>query len=290
MRIASPDLASAHVLRSDRARRLDRLVADQLREKFQKLAALMDDAETDVLAFMNFPKAHRTQISSTNPLERLNAEIKRRTNVVGIFPNEPAIVRLVGALLLEQNDEWQLQRRYMPLEGSHTLSDNSQVCLPAVAQSASSQPAEDGLLTPRRKTRPTTAGSTLHFEWSFGNIRDEATDWISVTFSIEVIRVGIPIVADHPCFPHNSWFLAPASDSFRIPMICSSVRPPPATDHSRRNSTIYGSRVGSIGLQSRVNKINDLQSSFRSVNRFRVMLSSPRSFLPENSLSKWIVL
>ena len=111
-----------------------RLVADQLREKFPKLAALMDDAETDVLAFMNFPKAHRTQIYSTNPLERLNAEVKRRTRIVGIFPNGPAIVRLVGALLLQQNDEWQIQRRYMPLEGLHALSDNHQACLSAVAQ------------------------------------------------------------------------------------------------------------------------------------------------------------
>ncbi len=69
------------------------------------------------------PKAHRTQIASTNPLERVNAEIKRRTDVVGIFPNEAAIVRLVGALMLEQNDE-QLQRRYMQLEGLKTVSDN----------------------------------------------------------------------------------------------------------------------------------------------------------------------
>jgi len=109
-----------------------RVVADQLRAKFPKLAALMDDAEPDVLAFMTFPKAHRVQIHSTNPLERLNAEIKRRTDVVGIFPNEAAITRLVGALLLEQNDEWQLQRRYLQLEGLQALTDNQPARLSAV--------------------------------------------------------------------------------------------------------------------------------------------------------------
>jgi len=109
-----------------------RAVADQLRAKFPKLATLMDEAESDVLAFMSFPKAHRVQIHSTNPLERLNAEIKRRTDVVGIFPNEAAITRLVGALLLEQNDEWQLQRRYMQLEGLQTLADNQPARLSAV--------------------------------------------------------------------------------------------------------------------------------------------------------------
>jgi putative transposase len=109
-----------------------RTVADQLRAKFPKLAGLMDKSEADVLSFMSFPKAHRTQIHSTNPLERLNAEIKRRTDVVGIFPNEAAITRLVGALLLEQNDEWQLQRRYMQLEGLQTLSDNQTARLSAV--------------------------------------------------------------------------------------------------------------------------------------------------------------
>ena len=109
-----------------------RAVADQLRERFPKLAAMLDEAETDVLAFMGFPKAHRAQIHSTNPLERLNAEIKRRTNVVGIFPNEAAITRLVGALLLEHNDEWQLQRRYMQLEGLQSLVDNQTARLSAV--------------------------------------------------------------------------------------------------------------------------------------------------------------
>jgi putative transposase len=109
-----------------------RSVADQLRAKFPKLAALMDNAEHDVLAFMSFPKAHRTQIHSTNPLERLNAEIKRRTDVVGIFPNDASITRLVGALMLEQNDEWSLQRRYMQLEGLQSLSENQAARLSAV--------------------------------------------------------------------------------------------------------------------------------------------------------------
>jgi putative transposase len=109
-----------------------RVVADQLRGKFPKLATMMDDAEPDVLAFKSFPKAHWAQIASTNPLERLNADIKRRTNVVGIFPNDAAITRLVGALLLEQNDEWQLQRRYLQLEGLQAISENQPVKLSAV--------------------------------------------------------------------------------------------------------------------------------------------------------------
>ena len=108
------------------------IVTEQLRPKFPKLAALMEEGEHDVLAYMDFPKAHRKQIASTNPLERLNAEIKRRTDVVGIFPNDAAIVRLVGALLLEQNDEWQLQRRYMQLEGLSAVSDNQPAKLSAV--------------------------------------------------------------------------------------------------------------------------------------------------------------
>ena len=88
-----------------------RHVADQLRQRFGKLAALMDDAEADVIAFMAFPRAHWPKLHSTNPIERLNKEVKRRADVVGIFPNEPSIRRLVGAILLEQNDEWQVQHR-----------------------------------------------------------------------------------------------------------------------------------------------------------------------------------
>ena len=102
-----------------------RKVADQMRPNLPKLAAFMDDAEDDVLAYMDFPTAHRAKLHSTDPLERLNGEFKRRKAVVGIFPNEDAIVRLVGAILLEQNDEWAVQRaRYMTLETIAPLSDN----------------------------------------------------------------------------------------------------------------------------------------------------------------------
>ena len=108
-----------------------RRVADQLRPKVPKLATLMDEAEPDVLAYMSFPPQHRTKLHSTNPLERLNGEIKRRTEVVGIFPNEASIIRLVGAILLEQNDEWAVQRaRYMTLETIAPLSDDPTVMLP----------------------------------------------------------------------------------------------------------------------------------------------------------------
>jgi len=109
-----------------------RAVADQLRGKLPKLGTLMDGAEHEVLSYMAFPRAHWLQIHSTNPLERLNAEIKRRTNVVGIFPNDAAVTRLVGAMLLEQNDEWSLNRRYMQLEGLQTLTDTPPTRLPAV--------------------------------------------------------------------------------------------------------------------------------------------------------------
>jgi Transposase, Mutator family len=106
-------------------------VADQLRPKLPKLAAFMDEAEADVLAYMDFPATHRTKLHSTNPLERLTGEVKRRTDVIGIFPNEEAVVRLVGAILLEQNHEWSVQRgRYMTLETIVPLMIPSSACPP----------------------------------------------------------------------------------------------------------------------------------------------------------------
>src|SRR5881227_2904212 len=107
------DQASAH--------QVWRQVADQLRPRWPKLSALMDESEHDVLAYMTFPAQHRTKLHSTNPLERLNKEVKRRADVVGIFPNEASITRLIGAVLLEQNDEWQIGHRYMQVEAMAEL-------------------------------------------------------------------------------------------------------------------------------------------------------------------------
>jgi putative transposase len=117
------------------ARRQWRTVADQLRPKVPRLAALMDSAEEHVPAYMAFPAAHRAKLHSTNPIERVNGEMKRRANPVGIFPNEAAVVRLVGALLLEQSDEWATQRsRYVNQRGISAISDTGPARLSAVPE------------------------------------------------------------------------------------------------------------------------------------------------------------
>ena len=134
-RVVSAFVATAFAQNdAESAKQQWRRVADQLRPKLPKLAALMDEAEPDVLAYMTFPSQHRAKLHSTNPLERLNGEIKRRTEVVGIFPNEAAITRLVGAILLEQNDEWAVQRsRYMTLETIAPIPDDPIIGLPPMA-------------------------------------------------------------------------------------------------------------------------------------------------------------
>src|SRR3954463_12202483 len=91
----------------DSARKVWRTMADQFRDRWPKLAKLLDESEHDVLAYLSFPAQHRAKLHSTNPLERLNKEVKRRADVVGIFPSESSILRLIGAVLLEANDEWQ---------------------------------------------------------------------------------------------------------------------------------------------------------------------------------------
>jgi len=122
-----------------------RAIADQARSAHPKLAEAMEEAENDVLAYMDFPAAHRVKLHSTNGLERLNKEVKRRADVVGIFPNEASIVRLVGAVLLEANDEWQLQHRYLSIEAFANVNTVDE----EIDRFALAPPATSQILTPR---------------------------------------------------------------------------------------------------------------------------------------------
>ena len=159
-RVVSAFIATAFAQPDHGAARTQwRLVADQMRSKLPKLATLMDGAEEDVLACMTFPRQHRAKLHSTNPIERLNGEIKRRTDVVGIFPDEAAIRRLVGAILMEQTEEWTVQRgRYMTLETLAPVCDDAIISLPACRadrpiSSARRHPSGSPRATPRGGTR-----------------------------------------------------------------------------------------------------------------------------------------
>jgi putative transposase len=128
-------------------------VAEQLGPRWPKLADLMDASEHDVLAYMSFPRQHRTKLHSTNPIERLNKEVKRRADVVGIFPNEASIMRLIGAVQFEANDEWQTSSRYMMVEAFAQINkEEIDPTLSITTKAARSCPQAIQKITPASRT------------------------------------------------------------------------------------------------------------------------------------------
>lgn len=107
-----------------------------LRPKYPAAAAIVEEAEHDVLAYMNFPEKHWMQLHSTNPLERQNREIRRRTDVIGIFPNPASALRLVTMLLIEQNDEWAVNKRYFSLESMALMKSSPPTPMPSLEVAA----------------------------------------------------------------------------------------------------------------------------------------------------------
>jgi putative transposase len=114
-------------------------VLERLAPVAPKVCELLEHAEEDLIAFSSFPAEHWTKLRSTNPLERVNKEIGRRSDVVGIFPNDASVIRLVGALLIEQNDEWLVSRRYRSAESMALILQDADIEPGALADSAAEE-------------------------------------------------------------------------------------------------------------------------------------------------------
>ncbi len=129
-------------------------VVDRLETPAPKVSHLLQEAEDDLLAFLSFPTDHRSKLRSTNPLERVNREIARRCDVVGIYPNDQSLIRLAGCLLIEQGDEWLVQKRYLSQESLAALYTHERCALADAGQPA--LPRSAGRRRPERRTLTTT--------------------------------------------------------------------------------------------------------------------------------------